>query len=125
MKFTTTIFSIISLISQVATAPIELEKRDVFVPPVLTPDSTSVWKCGSTQTVTWDVSNPPKQITNTKGQIILVKDGMLDFDHPLAKGFDILLGKYTVHVPIVTPGEYQILVFGDSGNTGEIFEIDC
>ena len=106
MKFT--IFSIISLISLVATAPIELEKRDVFVPPVLTPDSSSVWQCGSTQTVTWcvpssrrmripdfygffftydmydpfifrDVSSPPKQITNTKGQIILVKNGMLDF----------------------------------------------
>ena len=53
MKFTTTIFSIISLISLVATAPVELEKRDVFVPPVLLPDSTSVWKRGSEQTVKW------------------------------------------------------------------------
>ena len=26
-----------------------------------------------------DVTHPPKQITNTKGKIILVKDGMLDY----------------------------------------------
>ena len=56
--FTTTAFSIIivSLISLVATAPIELERRDVFVPPIISPDSSSVWKCGSNQTVTWCVS---------------------------------------------------------------------
>ena len=108
MKFTTTIFSIISLISFVATAPVELEKRDVFVPPVLLPDSTSVWKRGSEQTVKWwvvflpggcesvflllpfyswhmydpfiyrNVTYPPKEITNKKGKIILVKNGMLD-----------------------------------------------
>lgn len=30
-------------------------------------------------------------------------------ENPLADGFDILLGKYTVKVPKVTPGRYQIL----------------
>lgn len=29
--------------------------------------------------------------------------------HPLAENFDILLGAYTIHVPAVTPGEYQML----------------
>ena len=30
-------------------------------------------------------------------------------DDPLADGFDIMLGNYTVKVPNVTPGSYQIL----------------
>ena len=30
-------------------------------------------------------------------------------ENPLADGFDILLGAYTVKVPNVTPGPYQIL----------------
>ena len=111
MKFTTTFFTIVSLFSLVATAPVmvELEKRDVFVPPVLLPDSRSVWKCGSKQIVKWwvffllpggcesiflllpfyswhildpfiyrNVSNPPKEITNKEGKIVLVKNGTLD-----------------------------------------------
>ena len=61
-------------------------------------------------------------------------------DHPLAENFDILLGTYDVRVPSVEPGEYQIvgkrypavssrmsvnplLVMGDSGNTGQPFQI--
>ena len=68
-------------------------------------------------------------------------------DHPLAEGFDIMLSNYTVIVPNVAPGLYQILgkthvlpvslqmsinlcffiykktVFGDSGNTGQEFHI--
>ena len=70
-------------------------------------------------------------------------------DSPLAVGFDIMLGTYTVIVPNVAPGPYQILrkrhvlpvslrmsinlrvpffrkkktVFGDSGNTGQVFQI--
>lgn len=62
MKFTSTFFSIISFISLVATAPVELERRDVFVPPVLLPDSTSIWKCGSEQTVKWWVVFPSRRM---------------------------------------------------------------
>ena len=73
-----------------------------------------------------NVTHPPKEITNKLGKIILVKNGLLDLSqsetirwvfvniqyfaaNPLADGFDILLGSYTVKVPNVTPGPYQIL----------------
>ena len=77
---------------------VDIPARDVFVPPVLTPNADCIWKIGTTQTVTWsvqadenlmfyvlirfflsrDVSHPPERITNTKATIILVKDKRLD-----------------------------------------------
>ncbi|KAH9480197.1 hypothetical protein JR316_0006795 [Psilocybe cubensis] len=117
-------FSLLSFFSLVSGAPIELSQRDVFVPPVILPNSHSVWKVGTTQTVKWDVSHPPSQITNTKAKIILVTNGLLDFEHPLADNLDVLSGSHQVKVPKVEPGKkYQIIVFGDSGNTGEVFQI--
>jgi hypothetical protein len=72
-----------------------------------------------------NVTHPPKEITNEKGMIVLVNNGLLDLGqlfafvsmlifkcfaaNPLADGFDIMLGAYTVTVPNVTPGPYQIL----------------
>lgn len=55
MKFmiSSLVFSFVALLSVVVAAPLELYKRDVFVPPVLTPNSESVWKIGSIQNVTW------------------------------------------------------------------------
>jgi len=125
MKFIfASIFSVLSFVSLIAGAPVYLSERDVFVPPVLQPNHESVWKVGTTQTVTWDVRNPPKQITNTNAMIVLVTDGLLDMEHPLATGISVLRGTAQVVVPKVAPGKnYQILVFGDSGNTGEFFEI--
>ncbi|KDR82373.1 hypothetical protein GALMADRAFT_237651 [Galerina marginata CBS 339.88] len=121
---TTFIFALLALVSLVSGAPIQLSRRDVFVPPVLLPNSKSVWEVGSTQTVTWDISNAPKQITNTKAKIILVTNGVLDFEHPLVDNCDVLAGAHQVIVPSVKPGnDYQILVFGDSGNTGDFFTI--
>ncbi|PPQ75645.1 hypothetical protein CVT26_001625 [Gymnopilus dilepis] len=121
---TTIVFAILATLSLVAGAPVDLSLRDVFVPPVILPNSGSVWKVGSTQTVQWDVTNPPAQITNTKAKIILVTNSTLDFKHPLADNLDVLSGSAQVTVPNVAPGNfYQILVFGDSGNTGDIFTI--
>ncbi|KAF9472238.1 hypothetical protein BDN70DRAFT_868583 [Pholiota conissans] len=130
MNFLSTfVFAILAFFSLVNAAPIalgadSLSTRDVFVPPVLLPNSHSVWKVGSKQTVTWDVRDAPKQITNGQAQVILVTNGKLDYEHPLAKGIDVLKGKAQITVPKVAPGKnYQILVFGDSGNTGEFFTI--
>jgi len=53
--FATIFFAIIAFVSLVSGAPIELSERDVFVPPVILPNSHSVWKVGSTQTVKWYV----------------------------------------------------------------------
>ena len=56
MKFIfATIFSIFSFVSLIAGAPLYLSERDVFAPPVLLPNHKSVWKAGTTQTVTWYV----------------------------------------------------------------------
>ncbi|KIK04102.1 hypothetical protein K443DRAFT_676234 [Laccaria amethystina LaAM-08-1] len=128
MKFflTTIIFTLCALFSFSTAAPIsaELLKRDVFDPPVISPGKGTVWKVDTEQTVTWNVTNPPKQITNNKGEIILSNNGVLDFAHPLATGFDIMLGKITVRVPNVPSGhKYQVIVFGDSGNNGPYFTI--
>ncbi|KAF9523900.1 hypothetical protein CPB83DRAFT_862108 [Crepidotus variabilis] len=120
------IFSILAFCGiLVNAAPVDLTARDVYAPPVLSPNSTSIWKVGSNQTVTWDASNPPKQITNPKAKIILVKNGILDFKHPLAENLDVLAGQARVKVPqTVAPGDdYQILLYGDSGNSGDVFSI--
>lgn len=102
-----------------------IEARDVFVPPVLKPDSSNTWVIGTTETVVWDVSSPPAQITNKKGRVVLrsVEREILLLDEPLAEGFDILDGSVPVTVPDVEPGLYQAVVFGNSGNWGEPFEI--
>ena len=36
---------------------LHLSKRDVWSPPVITPDSTTVWTVGETVTVTWYVDH--------------------------------------------------------------------
>jgi len=126
MKFiiSTFVFAFLTLVSLVSGAPVDLSQRDVFVPPVVLPNSKSVWKAGSKQIVEWDVSNPPQQITNSVAKIVLATNGLLDFEHPLADNIDVLSGKHQVTVPNVKPGKnYQIIVFGDSGNTSPFFEI--
>jgi len=115
------LFSLLS--SAVNAAPLDLYPRDVFVPKILAPTTGAVWTAGSTVTVKWDVSNHPKQITNGLGKVVLVTNGLLDFEHPIASGFDILLGKYDIVVPNVPAGPYQIVLFGDSGNISEKFSI--
>ncbi|TFK34052.1 hypothetical protein BDQ12DRAFT_690311 [Crucibulum laeve] len=122
MKAFTLLF--ISMLTLVAGTPLSLDTRDVFVPPVLYPHTGTVWKILARHNVTWDVSNPPAQITNRFGAIYLRKDGLIDLDHPLAEGFDILLGRIEVEVPKVKPrNDYQIVLFGDSGNWSGTFTI--
>jgi len=121
------IFALLAVFATFAAAAPLLQERDVFVPPVLAPGKNAVWPKGTTQTVKWDVSKPPAQITNGKGTIVLrdVKRGVLLLDRkPLAEGFDILLGEKQVVVPTDLPaGKYQCVVFGNSGNWGPVFEI--
>ncbi|KAF5315044.1 hypothetical protein D9619_007419 [Psilocybe cf. subviscida] len=122
MKF----FAVLSFVALVSAAPVsQLSIRDVFVPPVLTPNSKTVWKVGAIETVTWDVSEAPKSITNSEARVVLVTDGHMDLDNPLAEGVSVLDGQVKVKVPQVAAGKnYQILVFGDSGNKGEFFTIE-
>ncbi|KIL61385.1 hypothetical protein M378DRAFT_167029 [Amanita muscaria Koide BX008] len=107
----------------VAGAPVT--GRDVYVPPVTYPTVGTIWKAGGTYNVTWDTTNPPRQITNKMGRIVLAKAGRLQLDHTLALGFDILTGIHEVIVPrnITSGRDYQIVLFGDSGNSCAEFTI--
>jgi len=120
----TFVFTIFTLFLVAFGAPVN--PRDVYVPPLLSPTAGATWKVGKTYEVIWDVSSPPKQITNPKGRLILAQNSqLLNLDHPLAKGFDILAGKLKVTVPKDTkPGKnYQLVLMGDSGNYGPTFSI--
>jgi len=56
--------------------------------------------------------------------VVLAKSYRLDYENPLALGFDILDGTVRIQVPEVKPGnDYTIVVFGDSGNHGKTFTI--
>ncbi|PFH51504.1 hypothetical protein AMATHDRAFT_115953, partial [Amanita thiersii Skay4041] len=98
--------------------------RDVYVPKILTPTKGDTWVIGQKRNVTWDISNPPSQITNRNGQIYLRKGDRTFMNFTLASGFDILLGSMEVEVPNVTPDcDYRIVLFGDSGNWSDKIRI--
>ncbi|KAF7298884.1 hypothetical protein MIND_00836400 [Mycena indigotica] len=132
----------LTLLITVSTAAPALPQRDVFSPPVTYPRSGTVWRVGERHNVTWDMSDAPAHITNDVGRVVLVKSHvMVDLSmptindivlsltrpssaHPLAQGFPINVSRHEIVVPKVKSGhDYQILVFGDSGNTGEMFTI--
>ncbi|KAJ3877184.1 hypothetical protein F5051DRAFT_409298 [Lentinula edodes] len=99
-------------------------KRDVFVPPITYPTSATVWNNGEIHNVTWDISQAPVNITNKLGRIQLRQDG-LTTPLVLADGFDILLGTINVTVPLViTANNYELVLFGDSGNFSPEFTIN-
>lgn len=103
--------------------------REVYSPPVTSPDASTIWDIGSIEQVTWDTSSIPKAITNSKGKLVLgyVNNGTdehLDLDHPLAEGFEITQGFVQVVVPNVKPAnDYIVVLFGDSGNRSPAFTI--
>jgi hypothetical protein len=125
MNFTTFNFFVFlfALLALVHAYPISLTVRDVFVPEILTPEAGDSWVIGETQSVTWNVSSPPAQITNTVGQILLRK-GERTQNVTLAANFSILAGNVSFIVPPVTPDDgYSIVLFGDSGNFSPLFSI--
>ncbi|KAH9857951.1 hypothetical protein C2E23DRAFT_880631 [Lenzites betulinus] len=105
--------------------------RDVWSPPITAPDDSAVWTTGSMVKVTWDTSTPPKHVTNFAGKLVLGylddsdgTDEHLDFDNPLADGFNLTQGHVTVRVPDVhASNEYIVVLFGDSGNKSPKFTI--
>ncbi|KAF8159239.1 hypothetical protein B0H34DRAFT_782088 [Crassisporium funariophilum] len=128
MKFTS-ISTVVSLLfmstfSATSATPMHLESRDVFVPPILYPHQGTVWTRGQHHNVTWDTSSRPVNITNKVG-IIMLRKGGLTTPLILENRFDILLGRITVTVPWVDNGDdYQLVLFGDSGNFSPMFTIN-
>lgn len=127
MMFTTPLMTLISFIvsffTMVSALPVSV--RDVYVPPVTYPTAGTVWHIGQNYNVTWDTSDPPVNITNKYGMIVLAKGGIaLDYDSPLAANFSILDGTHEITVPNVDPDDdYAIVLFGDSGNYSPEFTI--
>lgn len=52
--------------------------RDVYAPPITYPHQGTVWYTGQFHNVTWNTSDPPSQITNPYGRIVLAKNGIED-----------------------------------------------
>ncbi|KAI0278295.1 hypothetical protein BGY98DRAFT_933881 [Russula aff. rugulosa BPL654] len=108
-----------------------LLERDVWAPKVTNPNAATVWTTGSKETVIWDTSNRPENVTNPVGTLLLGyinSDGSggenLDVAHPLAQGFQLSAGSVEVTVPVVKPrNSYIVVLIGDSGDASEPFNI--
>ncbi|EPT05168.1 hypothetical protein FOMPIDRAFT_1111829 [Fomitopsis schrenkii] len=113
-KFTALLFALVSSVSASA----------IWDPTILTPNAQSVWVRGQTTEVTWDTSNPPANATQFIGQVRLAKGGIQGYG-VLASGFHLADGSVEVTVPSgLDPGsDYQVVLFGDSGNVSPEFTI--
>ncbi|KAK0188605.1 hypothetical protein F5146DRAFT_1055942 [Armillaria mellea] len=120
MKLTLPITMLTALVACVFASPIHIP-RDVYSPPITSPNATTVWTVNTTQTVTWDASNPPVNISN-RASIWLRKDNLSSLE--LAVDFDLRSGQQDVTVPdVVEADDYIIVLFGDSGNFSPEFTI--
>ncbi|TFY65821.1 hypothetical protein EVG20_g5268 [Dentipellis fragilis] len=112
-----------------APSPHTLVVRDVWAPAITSPKKDDVWTIGSIVSVQWDTANPPQQVTNYNGRLLLgYMDGSgnenLDTEHPLAQDFDLREGKVDISVPNVpSKDSYIVVLIGDSGNTSPEFTI--
>ncbi|KAG6334660.1 hypothetical protein ID866_4427 [Astraeus odoratus] len=112
----------LSLLTFVSALP--LLSRDVWAPPITSPDSNTVWLVGQNYTVTWNTTNAPSQVTNPEGKIFL-RQGNATQANPIKEGFPLSDGQVQVTVPSdVTPGDdWRVVLFGDSGNWSPFFTI--
>lgn len=119
-------FILLTLFSCALCAPLSaVMKRDVWVPTITSPTSASTWVVGKKFYVTWDTSSKPDQVTNPNGKVYL-RQGDATESSPIASGFALEDGQVEVTVPDdVTPGDYMVVLFGDSGNWSEEFPIDA
>ncbi|KIY45186.1 hypothetical protein FISHEDRAFT_5943, partial [Fistulina hepatica ATCC 64428] len=105
-----------------------ISKRDVWDPPITYPTTGTIWDVGSTYTVTWDTSDPPSQVTNYNGELLLgyLEDGSenLMVGDPLAQNFNLTDGSVDITVPdVATRDDYIVVLLGDSGNASPEFTI--
>ncbi|KAK7048533.1 hypothetical protein R3P38DRAFT_1868897 [Favolaschia claudopus] len=118
-----TILCLFMLFSVILAAP--LSSRTVYAPPITSPTSSTVWKTGEVQTVTWNATAVPAGVT---GKIMLgYFDPNSEGEHlstTLASGFNLTDEKVDITVPaVVTRTTYILVLFGDSGNFSPEFTI--
>ena len=122
MKLTSLAAALTLTFSVVEGASVPRAALDVWVPPIISPSETTVWKAGAIETVTWDASNPPDRISN--GAAVTIWGGDLPSWTFLVRDFDLRSGAVNVTIPAdYKPGPYRITLFGDSGNISPYFEI--
>ncbi|KAJ7499961.1 hypothetical protein FB451DRAFT_1207088 [Mycena latifolia] len=106
-----------------ASARPTVQPRDVFVPPILYPHAGTVWYSFQRHNVTWNTTDAPATISNEA--LLLLAKGGVEAPFILAKGFDLRKGRLEIEVPYVLSGtNYQLVLFGDSGNLSPIFTIE-
>ncbi|KAJ8092642.1 hypothetical protein AAF712_005839 [Marasmius tenuissimus] len=121
MQFTILAAALATLASLSNASPIG--QRDVYVPPIISPDAYTEWVVGTVVNVTWDNSNPPTMIGN-RASVQLNKANPSSIVGTLVRDFDLRTGWVEVTVPNVEPAEdYIITLFGDSGNRSPPFSI--
>jgi hypothetical protein len=99
-----------------------LNNLDVWVPEIITPNEHSVWFIGQKETVTWKTDDKPELISNGAHIYLVSTDRSIRI--PLADHFDLTTGSKDVVVPTnISPGEYHITLFGDSGNDSKSFRV--
>jgi len=125
MKFTLFTSALMAaLVASVSAKPVHVarEQLDVFTPTIISPNCTTVWTEGQQYNVTWKTSNAPVNISN-------VASVRLGVNHTitktiLASNFNLRTGWVTITVPSdLTPGNYSIFLFGDSGDESDQFPI--
>ncbi|KAJ3722809.1 hypothetical protein DFJ43DRAFT_1092446 [Lentinula guzmanii] len=95
----------------------------VWDPTITSPVTGTVWTVGTMVNVTWSITDEPSTVSNA-GEIYLAKDNVQMM--ALSGTFDLAAadGSYAVTVPDVPTGDdYQVILYGDSGNIGPSFVI--
>ncbi|KAJ3725153.1 hypothetical protein C8R42DRAFT_718644 [Lentinula raphanica] len=96
---------------------------DIWDPTITSPVTGTVWTIGTVVNVTWSTADQPATVSNA-GQIYLAKDEVSMMS--LSPEFSLVdaNGAYSVTVPDVPAGDdYQVILYGDSGNIGPSFTI--
>ncbi|KAJ6557719.1 hypothetical protein B0H19DRAFT_1376347 [Mycena capillaripes] len=125
MRFTSSVSTLIPFVlaAVARAAPTAPTPLDVFVPPITFPTAGTVWVSKTQQNVTWDASGAPASISNG-AELFLRKDG-ITAPFILAKDFDLRTGSLEITVPwVLTGSDYQLALFGDSGNFSPMFTIE-
>ncbi|KAJ7124116.1 hypothetical protein C8R43DRAFT_1135696 [Mycena crocata] len=109
--------SVAALMSGVMGAPTQ-EKRDVLFHPF---SIRAQGRCGIRSSATM-LLDAPTNISN--GAMLMLAKGGITAPFILAKGFDLRKGRLEIEVPHVLSGtDYQLVLFGDSGNLSQKFTI--
>ncbi|KAJ8475314.1 hypothetical protein ONZ45_g6158 [Pleurotus djamor] len=123
MKFScVAVVAALAGIAQAAVVNTARAAQDVWVPHITSPTFGDVWKSKTPVTVTWDTNAAPTQVTNPKG-LILLRRGDSTLPFVLARGFDLADGRVDFELPDILEDEYQLVLFGDSGNFSPPFTI--